>query len=470
LILPAVSPEKESAAKKEGKMNLIVIAMEGVSHTMFWQYREAMPALWNLYNDSAMFRRFHVSSTSALSSFCDFAFGDSAMLDHNREYPSAPGCLAAGGGNLFEILREQGYETLGVMRASPVPGYARASFFGAWPEGDRAFGCHEGDESFHAETEAFLESRAASAKPFALYFSDRAARLDDAHPEKLAADTFHERVRSGFSLLDRSAKRLVGKLAELNLLSNSVVIGFGPYGNDLWKHGIFKGRVHALPPYADLAWTPLFLHRNGAEAGIVDHFASMIDLKPTILRLLFPNRPQPEPRNFAGGVNALTSGRQVAFTQNLFALERENAGPAAGLAKSYSIADGDFRLIVSSDAGISGEGGMELYHDIRDPGNTRNFLDFFNLAPDGAATAPGRQNIVHPHFAMPFGESQATSVVNAYNSLRRRLFTYIKSKEELALKGNGGQAADTLFPENAFRRKRVADNGEGANFSRPEEA
>jgi hypothetical protein len=68
--------------------------MEGVSHTLFRQYREAMPAPWNLYNNSSMFRRLHVSSTSALSSFCDLAFGNSAMLDHNREYPSAPDGIA----------------------------------------------------------------------------------------------------------------------------------------------------------------------------------------------------------------------------------------------------------------------------------------------------------------------------------------------------------------------------------------
>jgi hypothetical protein len=428
--------------------------MDGVSQTLFWQYREAMPFLWNLYNRSAMFRRFYAASTSGLSSFCDFAFGDSTMLDHNRAYPNAPGCLAGGGENLFSLLRRRGYGTLGLMRASPAPGYAKAGFWGAWPEECGRFQCREEDGDCRTLVGDFLARNALDGRPFVLYAGERAARLDDAHPEKLEEKTFHGRVEKGYALLDRSAKHILDTLEESGFLANTVVAGFGPYGTDPWKHGVFAGRTHAFDPYADLCWTPLFIYRNGADAGVADQLLSMIDLKPTLMRLLFPDEPGREPASANAGVDVLSYTRKAAFTQSLFAFERENAGPSLGLAKSYAITDGDQRLVVSSDGGIPGEGGMELYYDPRDPGNTRNFLDFFQIDPDGAMTAFTFQNIVHPHFFMSFKPNLVKSVAESYNFMRRQLFLHIKEKERTAAARIPEGAAENLFPDDMFRRKR----------------
>lgn len=443
-----------SNGKSGNKMNLAVFAMEGVSQTLFWEYREFMPGLWELHSRSASFRRFYANSTSALASFHDFAYGDSSLLDACAMYPEAP-LPFSGRENLFGLLARSGYETHGAMRASPVPGYARAGFFGAWPAECGEFHCHDDSDDCCAETERFLELAADAGKPFALYFSERSARLDDAHPEKLAEETFHGRIEKGYAILDRSIDRVLRKLTELKLLADTVVVVYGPYGSDPWKHGIARGRTHALEPYADLNWTPLFIFRNGADAGITDMMLCVIDIKPTLQQMFFPDKPVPAPGNSLTGMSAFSGlSRQAAFCQNLFALERENSGAALGLIKSYAMVAGDRCLIVSSAGGIAGEGGLQLYLDFHDVGNGRNFLEFFELDSGGAIAAFGKKNIVHPHFIMSFKPNLLRELTVGYKQMREQLAAYVMEKERAALEKSDGRHQENLFPVDAFRHMR----------------
>lgn len=435
-------------------MNLVIFAMEGISQTLFWEYREAMPRLWDIYTRSASFRRFYTNSTSALSSFHDFAYGDSSILDRYAVYPDAPPSPSRAD-NLFSVLTRHGYETLGLMRASPVPDYAREGMYGAWPAECGPFCCHEDSEACCAEAEAFLERSVSTGKPFALYFSERAARLDDAHPDKMAEKTFHGRIEKGYAVFDSAVDRVFCKLMDLGQLADTMVICYGPYGTDPWKHGVTTGRVHALEPYADLSWTPLFIFRNDTDVVITDKMLCTVDLKPTILNMLFPHEPVPAPTNSFSGVSAFSGfSRQVVFCQNLFALERENSGPALGLIKSYAAIASDRRLMVSSTGGITGEGGLELYLDFHDPGNGRNFLDFSDLNPDGGIVAFGRRSIIHPHFILSFKPKLAMEMVRCYDWLRQQLSGYILEKERAALAQSGGKHRENLFPVDAFRQIR----------------
>lgn len=435
-------------------MNLVIFAMEGVSQTLFWEYREAMPRLWNLHARSASFRRFYTNSTSSLASFHDFAYGDTAILDCCAEYPTAP-LSPSGQDTLFSVLARHGYKSLGLLRASPLPEYARAGFCGAWPAECGAFHCHDDSNAFCAEAEAFLEQTAAAGKPFVLYFSERSARLDDEHPEKLAEELFHERIEKGYAILDRSIDRVVRKLTELNLLADTMMLCFGPYGTDPWKHGVNLGRTHALEPYADLNWTPLFIFRNDADVGVSDRMLCVADLKPTLQQMLFPDEPVPPPKNNLSGVGAFSGlTRQAVFCQNLFALEKENSGAAKGLIKSYAVIAGDRRLIASSTGGIAGEGGLELYLDFHDVGNGRNFLDFFDLDAEGSIVSFGRNDIVHPHFVMSFRPHLALEMVKCYDQLRKQLAAYILEKERAALARSGGRGQENLFPIAIFKHAR----------------
>lgn len=413
-----------------------------------------MPTLWNLSLRSAMFRRFYTASTSALQSFVDFAYGDSTQLDHNLAYPSRDGCLSGKAANLFDILRQRGYEILGLQHGGNCPDYVRGNFYGAWPTNCGTFQWHDEYDAFYLTAERFIDQSTAAGKPFALYYNDRAALLGDDSGEKEKDGLFHVRIEKGYSLLDQSVARIMNKLAASGLIGSTIIIIYGPYGTDPWKHGIYLGRTHAVDPYADLCWTPLMIYNNDNDICTADQLVSVIDLKHTLLHMLFPQEPPTQPTSILTGVDILSFNRQAAFTQNLFALEKENAGPSQGLVKSYGVTDGDQRLIVSSNGGIPGEGGMELYYDPRDPGNTRNFLDFFQLDPNGVMTSFGRKDIIHPHFLMSFKPHLVMSIANSYNAMREQLFTFIKLKEQEALKLAGESAKNNLFPEDSFKRKR----------------
>ncbi|MDR1520607.1 MAG: hypothetical protein LBU23_10800 [Planctomycetota bacterium] len=435
-------------------MNLVVIPLEGVSQMLLWQYREAMPAIWRLANQSTSFRRFYSASTSAFQSFCDFVHGDSSELDHNLSYPSGPGCLLGRAGNLFGILEEQGYAVMGSQHGETCPEYVRGNCFGAWPEAGGRFRWHGEYDAFYAESLAFVKRAAAAGQPFALYYCDRAGTVADNCLEKRDSRLFHQRFEKGFSLLDRSVERMLAGLAELGLLGATLIVLYGPYGMDPWKHGVFAGRTHAIEPYADVCWTPLLFYCDGRDIQTIEGLASSIDLKATILGILFPGRDfGPAPGRFSG-VNLLTSGRNIAFTQNLFALEQENAGPALGLVKSYAATDGDLRLIVNSDGGIAGEGGMEFYYDVRDPGNTRNLLDFFELDKNGDMASFGRSDVVHVHFTQSFKPHLVRDMVSAYNGMRDTLKQLAKAKEGEALRHSANQSRRLLFHDSQFNLKR----------------
>jgi Arylsulfatase A and related enzymes len=434
--------------------NLVVVSLDGVSQTLFWQYRRSMPCLWRMSERSAMFRRFYSAATSSLHSFCSFVHGDASELDHNLAYPDARGCLAGRSGNLFAILRKRGYSTLGVQHGSHCPRYAADNYWGAWPDECDPFQFHVDYAGFHGETKAFLTRAKEQAQPFALYFSDRAARPDDASAEKKDAALYHQRFEKGFSLLDGSVETLLETLSGLELLENTIVVFFGPYGMDPMNHRILAGRFNSGDPYADLSWTPMFIYNNDHDICIADQIVSSIDLKPTILHMLFPDETQPEAGNPLSGVDILRHHRTMALTQSLFALERENEGPAKGMARSIAATDGDQRLIITSDGNIAGEGGMELYFDSRDPGNTRDFLDFFTLDPMGYMIAFGREDIVHVHFTQSFKPPLVMSIIASFNRMRQQLFDSIRFKERAALSLLKTDDGVRLFPEVVFKHKR----------------
>lgn len=430
-------------------MNLILIAMEGVSQTLFWQYRDSMPTLWDIHNRSASFRRFYTNSTSALSSLYDLVYGNSSLLDHHVSYEEALTSPCLEKQDLFGLLRAQGYETLGLVRATSQPKYMMPSFNAAGP-----FHWHQDSETCCAEGEGFIERCAASKTPFTLYVSEKAARLDDEHPGKRKETTLHGRVEKGYQLLDQTVGRIFSKLAEHDLTRDTIAICLGLYGTDPWKHGMHAGRTHAFEPYADLCWTPMFMYRNDFDICVSDQIISMVDIRPTILQMLFPDESIPNPDDRVSGLNAFSGfTRQIAFSQSLFATEKENLGASLGLIKSYAVTDGAHRLIVSSDGGIKGDGGMEFYLDFHDPSNTRNFLDFFQLNTDGEMVSFGKNDLIHPHFTASFKAHLVMDIVKSYTFLRSQLQAYIQEKESIALKRNSEQRGE-LFPLDMFTHAR----------------
>lgn len=451
--------------------NLVVLSLDGVSQSQFNGFLRWMTPLYSFMKKATVFRRFFTASTSGFQSFCDFVFGDSSELDHNPYFPSGKGCLRGRAQNIFAELRTRGYEVMGAQRGDPCPAYAKENFWGAWPVECGAFRTYEAKDALFGEIEAFVQTASKNGIPFALYVSDRAAIPGDGGPgihgsiQKTKSEQaqlndivnsdagFYRNICEGMQFLGRVGGKLGTILREAGISSETVFVVMGNHGTDLWKHGLYGGRTHAIDPYADMCWTPLLILNNNQKVGVIDDLVSMIDLKPTIMHLLFADEPDAKPATPFSGINVFREKRKLVFSQRMFARQLEEQDRYKSMKRSYAIADGEQRLIVSSSGGNSEKGGMELYYDMRDPFNTRNILDFFDFDTQGFMTAFGRQDIIHPHFTRAFKPHLVLSILDSYDILRQNLYDHIRAKEAYA-KTETNSDGWTPFPDQAFRVKR----------------
>lgn len=436
------------------KKNLIVLHLESMPQSAFWQYMGDIPALWDLCNRSLCFRRFYAASTSSVMSMSDMVHGDSAELDHNSRFPKNKTSLAGRSSNLFRILLERGYRTKGMQYGSFCVGDAPNNFWGVWPDEGGQFGWFNDFETFQGEARDFMAGAKEEGKPFALYFWSMATHIAN-DLEGGAELGFCERFQHNYRLLDKSVRRLLDDVTELGLLEDTIILAYGDHGDDFWRHGFNRGRTHVIEPYATTVWTPMFIYNNDKDVGIFDGVTSSIDIKPTILRMLDIGREPEKSESPFAGVDIFTEGRGWAFSQSSFALQLEHSDPSGVIEKSYAITDGDIRLVASSGGGdIKQRGGMELFMEQWDYGNNRNLLDFFQLNDDGVIVAFDVPDAVHPHFTLSFTRERVMSLAQSYHSLRQALMKFIEFKESEALKLFVGSEKH-LFPMEAFRLARL---------------
>lgn len=406
--------------------NLLLIHLESLAQTTFWQYAAEMPTLFDLMQNSLSFSRFYTASTSSVMSMSDLLHGDSSEMDHLTVFPKRKGLLLGKSGNLFQILRDSGYATHGVQYGSFCLGDAPNGFWSVWPDACGPFRQPPNREEMHRGIRDFLEKSRSSGQPFGLYFWNMNTHLRDDDPAEPAVQAYHERFQSGYRLLDLSVERLLDDLRALDLLDDTLILAVGDHGDDLFRHGLYCGRSHIIDPYATTCWCPMFIAGKEIPPDLSPRLTSMVDVKPTLLRLLFPERPPKAPASPFSGTDIFTTGRDLAFTQSMFALQRERSDPAKVITKSYAVTDGVFRLMVSSPAMPEDSGGLELFCEQEDYGDTRNLL----------------------------ANGLPTPLKEKCESLKTALHSFIRLKEETALKYAAGEGGE-LFPEELFARTRV---------------
>jgi hypothetical protein len=434
--------------------NLVLIHLESISQMAFWQSSAELECLFGLMRRSRSFSNFQTASTSSVMSMSDLLHGDSSEMDHLPAFPRERISLPGSSKNFMTILRERGYRVHGVQYGSFCLGDAPNNFWGIWPVACGQFRWHNGREEMHGEIRDVLEKSVAAREPFALYFWNMNTHLRDEDPLKDADLPFHERFRAGYRLLDMSVKRLLDDLANLGLLQDTLVIAFGDHGDDLWRHGLYRGRSHIIDPYATTCWCPLFIYNNDSDVDIIRRLVSTIDLKKTLLHMLFPGKEPEAPATPFSGIDMLHEQRDIAFSQSMFALQNEHSDPLGAITKSYAVTDGDFRVMASTSTGIDDSGGMECYIEQWDHANTRNLLDFCTLDTDGRIVGFGSPETVHPHFRMTFTQGNINQMAGRYETLRSLLQTFIKRKESEALKRFIGDRHH-VFPDECFTRKRL---------------
>lgn len=421
----------------------MVIHLESISRTNLWQYRNELGTVWRLMSAALQFRRFMASATSTEMCIEDFGAGDSSYLDASPYFRALRGFRRSTREYSFleQELLTKGYRTLHFLSSPYSPSEnTDTSDYVQINHPDTRLVCNL--------AERHLERARAEGRPFYLYLWDDSSHLAYPSPGKNSAESVAERLRRAYAMIDATLNRMLAALMRLNLWNDTIIIGFGDHGDEAWSHGLNRGYCHSIAPYSSLVWTPMFMHNPELfEPGITDRLAGMVDLKETILGMVFPDdSPRPRATPFAG-INLFHESREFAFSQNMYTLQREYTDPERGMVKGYSVSDGNYRLVIHSGGGDPSNGGMELYCEQADPANSLNLLKFFRLGRDGMIRSfSPPQDAVASHFVHVFQPLRVESLIDAFNRLRPALREFIKEKEEWALR-EFHRLRDTPLPE-----------------------
>lgn len=381
-------------------------------------------------SQSLQFSRFFSSATSTDMTMTDLQCGNAASKDHFPTYSLSRGASP----NPAHILD---FGTECMARG------CKWMYFGSSPYSRRKdesnwIGVQVNDPDLPNLCEKTLRNMAqakSEGRQFAAYFWDDSSHLAYPSQQKDRMDGASGRLRMAYALIDASLNRLLSGMAELGLWDDTIIIGFGDHGDEAWSHGLHRGYCHSLPPYASLTWTPMFIFDPSRfKPAITTQLASTVDLKATAMGMLFPGRPSSVAAPQFSGINLLEENRDLAFSQNMFALQRELSDPEKGMIKGYSVTDGNYRLVAVSGADNPKKGGMALYCDQADPSNSLNLLKFFRLDKNGDIRKfSPPPDAVTRHFIDAFGPPQVESLQAAFASLKPALVNFVRKKEAAAL-------------------------------------
>ena len=443
--------------------NLIIIPLESVSNLILWQYRIELPTVWWLMEQSFSYTRFYGASVSTESALMDLWNGCSDTCDGLSLYKERY--------DLNHSWRRNNPKRTTLHTLAHFAGYERFSLIEEYlapPVKKDLWMTDCNVDNLFSEARSRLAGAKAKNKPIMLMFRMVISHMAFDDRVKGRAETFSERFRLGYMQLDRAVNRFLSILEELNMLNDSVIVCFGDHGDELWSHGLNKGYCHGTTPYASLNWTPLFIHDSSRPPGTSDRVVSMIDLRESLTKLLVPGCDPaaygkgswtlpPFRQTPYDGIDAFAEKRELAFAQNLFAMQLEYSDLERGLFKGYSVTDGAYRAVVSSGGSNPKKGGMEFFCERVDPANTRNLLDFFTLAANGDigkfSPPPGATD---RGFVLAFNDRAVAHLTETYAKLKTALYAYVRGKEARAAQFNSGPCH--VMPESVFRhaRKRLA--------------
>lgn len=450
------------------RKNLILLHLESISNTILWQYRVELATIWRLMQQSFSYSRFYSSSVSTdtvleeLSNGCADSF-DGATLFNKRWEQSANNPKY---NSFITFAGLAGYNYFRFIENPFAPPYAK------WPDYS-----HPDFDMLLQGAKERLKSLSTSDRPFIFRYRVVVSHMAYDDSVKIQAKTFSERFRLGYLRQDQAINTILSALIEYGLWENSIIVCYGDHGDELWSHGLNRGYCHAIIPYASLCSVPMFIYEHGVPPGTSDRLISTIDLRESLIKRLIPDfdpsqvnlhdlfgGPPPEgwPRDAMppfretpfNGIDAFNEKRELAFTNNLFALQLEYSDLEAGLTKGYSVTDGTYRVVVSSGGTNPKNGGLEFFCDRLDPFNSRNLLDFFKLDGNGDIKEfyPPPEAFVR-EFSLIFNEKAVEHLKAVYGKLKSSLHEYVRDREQQGMKLTK-ESKYHVMPESVFKHSR----------------
>ena len=186
--------------------------------------------------------------------------------------------------------------------------------------------------------------------------------LYDVHaPQALPVDfrrASGDRYEGGIAYVDDQIGRLLDALGRRDRLANTVIVVAGDHGESLGEHG---EKEHGIFLYESTLRVPLVVCAPGVAARRVAGVTSLVDLFPTVLRLL--GLTVPAAGDGVSLVPALSGGRvpeRAVYAESLYATH-------FGWGPLRMVRDGRFKFIDAPKP--------ELYDLARDPNEGHNLAD-----------------------------------------------------------------------------------------------
>ncbi len=357
--------------------NIIVIHLESISNEILNNHIHELPNVVGLMNQSLNFKNFIASASSSIMSLTDFFYGNELEIDNFTQFGDVY-IKDSYAKNVFEILNQAGYKTLGLgCKPTPADDMNKCNL---WNFDGQIYEWEKSYPVFLEKIEKFiLENK---NQKFGLHVWDLLTHLGHKDCYTNEGMTFHERMELSYYSLDEMVRLIVDALNKNNLLEKTVIVGYGDHGDEFFTRNINYGFSHSAEPYLNVVNTPSFIFDSRIEPFSYDGLVSLIDLKPAILKLTgvayseaFQNV----------GIDIFKQFNSVVYSRSMLANQREveeikspkmmKLNNFSGIElrnKAYSIINNSYQLIV-------GRHGLEFFLRENDPSGYNNLLNFFEI-------------------------------------------------------------------------------------------
>lgn len=378
--------------------NIIIIQLESISESIFSQFKNSMPFLYDIRKKSINFSNFIVSATSTHMSQASFFYGTDTELDHISDFYSITDKIKNPKNHLFYKLDELGYKTFGIGLTKPSE-HENNIFH------SRKIWIEEisGKFNYYSSLKYCLngfDKISQNTTPFAVIVHPLISHLAYSDTKKNMTVSAFDRLSYGFKIVDDLCRGIFNLAEKNGIIENTKFIFWGDHGDDFLTKSFNNGMCHSIEPFNNIIHTPLFIYNKKISSKENDKLVGLCDCKNIILEKKF-------------NIN------NVVFSQNLFF----NQKPSLILNKSFAAVNTKYMLIVS---GL----GLEMYDRRLDPECNNNLLSFYKLL-DSSIVFKTRFNITHRHFKMLLNKDNIDEIKFYFSFLRMNLIKHLKVKKQL---------------------------------------
>ena len=383
---------------RDNDKNLILFHLESLNTLMFQLHPELFTNLRKIIEKSTYFSNYYSTATSTNMVITDLFYGDRNQFENVKNLKEIFSSEVSKS-TLFEVLDGNGYYT--------------KQFYYCYCDGDsedlRDRLCNKSDYWLNEnpaidEFSSEFESSVLVGRKFAYFIHDDESHISHIHQhnkkiqDKLSND---ELFLYRFKQLDNTVGNVFSILEKTGKLCDTIVVLYGDHGDDFFSHGMHDGYCHAIEPYSFITHCPLVIYSLEGTNAVNTGLLSTVDVYELTLSYL--------------GLSGCKIENEFVYSRNLFSKQKlcKNS-----FNKSYSVTDGRYTLIVSSD-------GLKMYSNMIDVLNGKNLLDFFALKNGKIYFVCKYDYYTSGHIKSFLTDRYKNELVHKFSILHEQLLNYV---------------------------------------------